>query len=101
MSDKPKSSADADFATNQGFVTSATPTLTSDIVVETAPGYAIASLMISSAQSQARALEAAAMNLNQSYQVGQATSTQCVVKILGEPGRQQQLLGEILIGNKL
>ena len=76
-------------------------TLTSDLVVESAPGFAIASLMISSAQAQSRALEAAAVHQAHAFQVGLATSTQCVVKIFDEPSRLQSMLSEVIAANKV
>jgi hypothetical protein len=72
------------------------PTTTSDIVLSTAPGFAVASLMISSAQAQARALENGVAHTNQVHMAGLATATQCVTKILSEPGDQLRALNAIL-----
>ncbi|MEO8529755.1 MAG: hypothetical protein ABI459_00895 [Deltaproteobacteria bacterium] len=72
---------------------------TSDIVVTAAPGFATASLMISSAQAQARALEASVAQTSHFYMAGLATATQCVGRILGDPGDQLQALKAILAAN--
>lgn len=91
----------AKFIIEPGRPEAASAAFTTDMVLETAPGFAIASLMISSAQAQARALEATAIHQTHAFQTGLATSTQCVVKILDEPSRQQSLLNEMIAANKL
>jgi len=75
------------------------PTTTSDIVLSTAPGFAVASLMISSAQAQSRAMEAGVAHTNHFYMAGLATATQCVGRILNDPGDQLQALKAILAAN--
>ncbi|MEE9453007.1 MAG: hypothetical protein V3V13_01320 [Paracoccaceae bacterium] len=72
------------------------PLITSDMVVTSAPGFAIASLMISSAQSQSRAIEASVAQLNQTYMAGLATSTQCVVRILGQSNDQLRQIDALI-----
>ncbi len=74
------------------------PMVTTDMVVETAPSFALASMMIASAQSQSRAMEAGVAQLNQVYMAGLATATQCVTRILEDPSRST-LLNAYLAGN--
>lgn len=78
----------------------ASPMMTTDMVVQTAPSFAVASLMISSAQAQARALEASTAHLNQSYMVSLSTATQCVTRILDTPSQQLTLLNAALAASR-
>lgn len=75
------------------------PLTTSDMVVATAPSFAVASLMISSAQAQSRALEAGVANLSHGYMAGLASATQCVTRILGGPSEQLRQLNALLAAN--
>ncbi len=77
------------------------PLATSDLVIETAPSFAIASLMIGSAQVQCRAMEASVANLNQTFLVGLSTTTRCVNQILDEPTHQQAVLNSLIAANKI
>ncbi len=87
--------------TEQTPTTAANPMVTSDMVVTSAPGFATASLMISSAQSQSRALEASVAQLNQTYMAGLATATQCVTRILGQPSDQLRQIDALIASNNL
>lgn len=75
--------------------------LTSDTIVETSPGFSLASLMISSAQSQSRAIESQVLHLNQTYMVNLATATQCVTRLLDEPSLQQKAMDTMIYANKV
>ncbi len=75
------------------------PMVTTDIVVETAPSFALASMMIAAAQSQSRAMEAGVAQLNQTYLAGLATATQCVTRILEDPSRTTLLNAFIAANN--
>ncbi|SMX43104.1 RebB family R body protein [Actibacterium lipolyticum] len=88
-------------ATDQASDAMESPTMTSDLVVSTSPSFAIASLMISSAQSQSRALEAGVAQLSQTYMAGLATATQCVTRILGQPSDQLRQIDALIAANNL
>ncbi len=75
------------------------PMITSDMVMESAPAFAIGSLMISAAQSQSRAMEASVAQLSQTHLVGLATATQCVTRILEDPSRATLLNAVIAATN--
>ncbi|MCX8508028.1 MAG: RebB family R body protein [Rhodobacteraceae bacterium] len=77
----------------------ASPMITSDVVIQTAPSFAVASMMISAAQTQSRAMEANVAHLNQSYLAGLATATQCVTRILEDPSRATLLNAFIAANN--
>ena len=75
------------------------PMGTTDVVIETAPSFALASMMIASAQSQSRAMEAGVAQLNQTNLAGLATATQCVTRILEDPSRATLLNAFIAANN--
>jgi hypothetical protein len=75
------------------------PMVTTDVVVETAPSFALASMMIASAQSQSRAMEAGVAHQNQTFLAGLATATQCVTRILEDPSRATLLNAFIAASN--
>jgi hypothetical protein len=85
MPDKETNQFDA--LTRAAGAAAASPMITSDIVMESAPSFAMASMMIASAQAQSRAMEAGAAHLNQTFIAGLATTTQCVTRILEDPSR--------------
>jgi Killing trait len=85
MSDKEEQHAQA--AQNGLYAGLTSPLITNDIVVATSPSFAVANLMISTAQAQSRAMEASVAHQNQTYMTGLATATQCVTRILEDPTR--------------
>jgi Killing trait len=97
MSDK--ESKQQDSLTRDLGAAMASPMVTSDVVIETAPSFALASLMISSAQTQSRAMESGVAQLNHTYLAGLATATQCVTRILEDPSRATLLNAFIAANN--
>ncbi|MDJ0826699.1 MAG: hypothetical protein QNJ16_14455 [Rhodobacter sp.] len=75
--------------------------LTQDMVMESAPSYAVASLMIGSAQSQTRAMAAEVAALQHFFIVGLTTASQNATRLLEEPSLQQKQLNALLEASKM
>lgn len=73
--------------------------ITTATIIENSSGFALASLQISTSASASRGIAAEVANLNQTYLVGLATSTQCVARILEMTSQQQKALDSIIAAN--
>ncbi len=71
-----------------------------DVVMESTPTFAAASLMIGAAQSQSRAMAAEVAALQNFFTVGLTNAAISAVRILDEPSLQQRQLDAFLAANQ-